>query len=230
MVRGVNVSALQLYALYRNAVYESYKDLPDLAEDIKVFPKQFSETKRSGIVQEDRADPLYHYAVAASLDAVNEWGAKSGNMRAYVACEKEKNADTGATRDRKIGFINFVETEMNGKPVVYIAQAGARNFDQGVGRRLTESVVAGYPAGTEFYVLTRVFNARTKNLVRKFEQKNLAITEIDRDEIMKLNYHPDRYCGFKYVLSQEMIDDVKSRQCQQPQQPPKTLLAGAASV
>ncbi len=228
MVRDVNISALQLYALYRNSIYESYKDLPDLAEDIKAFPKQYNEIKRSSFTQTTvHDDPLYHYAVAAAANTLKEWKSNPENTRAYIAYKNEHDADTGASRERKIGFINFVNTALSGKPVVYIGQAGVRDFDKSIGRRLTESVIAGYPAGTEFYVLTRVFNARTKNLVKKFEQKGIDVSEIKKEEIMNLNYDPERYCGFKYVLSQEMIDDVKSRQHQQsPQAAPA---AGTAS-
>ena len=215
MVRGVNISALQLYALYRNSVYQSYKDLPDLAEDIKAFPKQYSEPDQSSFSQAAATashDPVYHYAVAAASDTMKEWKSNPDNTRAYIAYKNECDPDTGRAREKKVGFINFVDTELLGKPVVYVAQAGVRDFDESIGRRLTESVVAGYPAGTEFYMLTRVFNARTKNLVKKFEQKGIQVDAIGPDEVRKLNYDPDRYCGFKYILSQQTIDDVKSRQ------------------
>lgn len=70
----VNLTALQMYGLYRNSVYDSYKEKTNLAADIKSFERVYSETVDSKLSQNTLyLDPLYHYAVSACLDATNEW-------------------------------------------------------------------------------------------------------------------------------------------------------------
>ncbi len=90
---------------------------------------------------------------------------------------------------------------------MYIAQAGVQSRGAGIGRHLMECVLSRYPAGTEFYILTRVFNSDAKGLY----EKRLGFKPIEDEEIIALGYD-DRYCGFKHRTSPEEIDAIKSRQ------------------
>ncbi|KTD52983.1 Uncharacterised protein [Legionella quateirensis] len=70
-----------------------------------------------------------------------------------------------------------------------------------------ECVLSQYPADTEFYILTRVFNSETKGLY----EKRLGFKPIQAEEIIALGYD-DRYCGFKHRTSFMEIDAIKGRQ------------------
>lgn len=193
----LNVAAFHLYGLYRNAVYDSYKQKSDLAKDIREYKKVFHEEKESKL----SAEPLYHYAVTASLGAMQEWKDSDSKMKAYIAYQEVDG------HKKKVGFVHFIEKTVEGKPVVYIAQAGVSNPSQGVGRRLMECVLAHYPAETEFYILTRVFNTEAKNLY----QKRFGFSPIEEKEITQLGYD-SRYCGFKHTTSQKEVELIKNKQ------------------
>jgi ribosomal protein S18 acetylase RimI-like enzyme len=197
----VNLAALSLYGFYRNAVYDSYKEKPDLAEDIKTRRKEFVEQVESSTNNDLYKDPLYHYSVAACLGAMKEWKDPSEKMHAYMAYETVDGVK------HRIGFVHFNEKVVDGNPVVYIAQAGVQFRGTGIGRHLMECVLSHYPADTEFYILTRVFNSEAKGLY----EKRLGFKPIQDEEIIALGYD-DRYCGFKHRTSLMEIDAIKSRQ------------------
>lgn len=209
----LNVAAFHLYGLYRNAVYDSYKEKKDLAEDIRKYEKVFDEKKESKL----SAEPLYHYAVTASLRAMKEWKDSGNKMKAYIAFQEVDG------HKKKVGFVHFIEKTVEDKPVVYIAQAGVSNRSHGVGRRLMECVLAHYPAKTEFYILTRVFNTQAINLY----QNRFCFSPIEEKEIMQLGYD-SRYCGFKHTTSQKEVDLIKNKQVEKttikPKQEPKQLV------
>ncbi|MFC3909290.1 GNAT family N-acetyltransferase [Legionella dresdenensis] len=197
----VNLAALSLYGLYRNAVYDSYKEKPDLAEDIKTRKKEFVEQALSNTNNELYNDPLYHYSVAASLGAMQEWKDPAEKMHAFMAYETVNGVKN------RIGFVHFNEKLVDSKPVVYIAQAGVQLRGTGIGRHLMECVLSHYPADTEFYILTRVFNSDAKGLY----EKRLGFKPIENEEVRALGFD-DRYCGFKHRTSLEEIDAIKTRQ------------------
>ena len=197
----VNLSALSMYSFYRNAIYDSYKEKPDLAPDIKARKKEFIEKEDSILREGLYKEPLYHYSVAASLGAMQEWNDPSEKMHAYVAYEERDG------KKHRIGFVHFNAKTVNGKPVVYIAQAGVEVRGKGTGRHLMECVLTHYPAGTEFYILTRVFNSDARSLY----EGRLGFTPIKEDEVKLLGYDA-RYCGFKHTTTPEEISSIRSRQ------------------
>lgn len=197
----LNITALHLYSLYRNSIFDSYSKNPDLATDIKERKKQYEEPKESKFASSRLyQSPVYHYAIAASLDAMKEWKDSTNKMKCYIAYETQNGKRV------KIGFVHFQEKTVNNKNIVYIAQAGVLNPGQHIGRHLMECVLAHYPADTEFYILTRIFNTEAKNLY----QKRLSFTPITSDEIQKLGYD-ERYCGFRHTTSQQEINVIESR-------------------
>lgn len=157
----INLAALSLYGLYKKSVYDSYKEKPDLAQDIKSRKKEFIERENPKLINGLYQEPLYHYSIAACLGAMQEWNDPNEEMRTYMAYDNTRGAQC------KIGFVHFNEKIVDNKPVVYIAQAGVEGRGKGIGKHLMESVLAHYPAGTEFYILTRVFNTEAKNLYEK---------------------------------------------------------------
>ena len=106
----INLAALHLYGLYRNSVYDSYSKKSDLAIDILERPNEYPESK----------EPLYHYAVAASLGAMKEWKESAGTMKCYIAYQ---NKDGNRS---KIGFVHFTEQTVNDKKASSLV---ARNQD-----------------------------------------------------------------------------------------------------
>lgn len=197
----VNLAALSTYGFYRNSIYDSYKEKPDLADDIKARKKEFIEKDDSKSNDGLYKDPLYHYSVAASLGAMQEWNNPSEKIHTYMAYEETE------VGKRRIGFVHFNEKVVDGRPVVYIAQAGVQARGKGIGRHLMESVLSHYPAGTEFYILTRVFNSDAKGLY----EKRLGFSPIKEAEIKELGYD-NRYCGFKHTTTIDEVDAIKARQ------------------
>lgn len=199
LARGrMSSKALLFYGKYRNIIHEAYGKMPKVAADIYQRKKQYEEEsnafRESGLYN----DPLYHYSVAVSLDAMKEW---KTSMKCYVA----SRVDAG--RRTEIGFVHFTEQVVDGRPVVYIAQAGVDARGQGLGRRLMECVLAHYPAGTEFFILTRVFNTAAKTLY----EKRLGFKAISEAQVRQLGYD-ERYCGFNHVSNEAEIATIQAKQ------------------
>jgi len=144
---------------------------------------------------------LYHYSVAACLGAMAEWADSKTKMHSYIA--RKRNPEGFNT---EVGFVHFREDNVRGRPVVYIAQAGVTKIGARIGRRLMECVFSHYPANTEFYILTRVFNTKAKDLYGK----RFKFAPIELDEIESLGYD-NRYCGFKGKNDEAMIQNISSR-------------------
>lgn len=191
----LNLTALHLYGLYRNTVYDSYAEKPDLAKDIRERSNVYEESPK--VIR----SPLYHYSVACSLGTMQEWEESDGKIKCYIAY-KNMNA-----RRTKIGFVHFTEQCVDGKNVIYIAEAGVSNRGQGVGRHLMECVLTHFPADTEFYILTRVFNTNAKTLY----QDRLGFTPIGEDKVEQLGYD-NRYCGFNHTTTQEELNAIQNKQ------------------
>jgi ribosomal protein S18 acetylase RimI-like enzyme len=190
----LNLTALHLYGLYRNTVHDSYAEKSDLAKDILERPSVYEDPTHS-------KSPLYHYSVACSLGTMKEWKESDGKIKCYIAY---KNINGHRT---KIGFVHFTQQTVNDKSVIYIAEAGVLNRGHGVGRHLMECVLAHFPANTEFYILTRIFNTNAKTLY----QQKLGFTPISENEIEQLGYD-NRYCGFNHITTQEEITAIQSKQ------------------
>jgi hypothetical protein len=122
-------------------------------------------------------------------------------MKCYIACKYEKG------RKSKVGFVHFKEDTVDGKPVVYIAQAGVQDRGKSIGRRLMECVLAHYPPETEFYILTRVFNTDAVALY----QERLKFQPIGETEIKQLGYD-ERYCGFRHTTTESEVSAIKAKQ------------------
>lgn len=195
--KGINIRLLHLYALYRNAVFDSYKQKTDLAKDIKEYKFQFNLSKKE---ESDKDKHVYHYSVAASMGAMKEW--KTDNkMKCYMAYEK------CGERGKIIGFVHFEEKEEGTNRHVYIAQAGVSKPGCGIGRRLMECVLAHYPAGTEFKIATRVFNTEAKDLY----EKRLKFIPLEEKEVKESMGLDTRYCGFKKFTSEAEIIEIKQK-------------------
>ena len=204
----LNVAALTLYGLYRNAVYSAYKEIASLATDIGAnqeiplatdiahYEKQYQEPETSKLLTDPcYNDSLYHYAIAASLGTLQDW---RDGMQSYIVYDQKT----------KIGFVNFLEKKIDQKVVVYIAQAGVLDPYRGksIGRHLMECVLSHYPADTEFYIVTRVFNTKAISLYRN----RLKFTPIDSEKIQQLGYD-SRYCGFHHNTTASEIEIINSR-------------------
>lgn len=198
----VNTKALLLYGLYRNTVYDAYRDNAELAKDIKVFRRVYEEPENS-VYKTDPLyqDPLYHYSVYACTDAMKEWSDPKLNMQAYLA--------TGVNNGERetLGFIHFYEATVGDKSVVYIAQAGVLERGKSIGRRLMECVLKHYPEDTTFYVLTRVFNHQAKTLYGE----RFNFEPIPLEEIKALGYD-ERYCGFVHTTTDEELVNIVPNQ------------------
>ncbi|ARH01140.1 hypothetical protein [Legionella micdadei] len=70
-----------------------------------------------------------------------------------------------------------------------------------------ECILSHYPAGTQFYILTRVFNTDAKNLYGK----RLGFEPIEEKEVSDLGYDA-RYCGFKHTTTVAEVEAIKARQ------------------
>jgi len=186
---------LRLFELSRDSTFDSYRKAPNLAEDIKHYPQTDVET---GLMEKEPLyqDPIYRYAVAGAFSDIKEW--RNSTTLCYLASEKNGHL---------AGFVLFYKIFVNEKPVVYISQAAVENPGKGVGRRLMQCVLCHYPAGTEFYALTRVFNTQAITLY----QKRLGFGDIMPEEVTQLGYD-QRYCGFKHTTSPEEIDTIRAKQ------------------
>jgi ribosomal protein S18 acetylase RimI-like enzyme len=189
--------------VFINIVFTNPIRKPDLAQDIRERKKEYQEMPESKFSKtEHYQDPLHHYSVATSLGSAQEWKDSAGKMKCYMAYNNKAGHKT------KIGFVHFIEQTVEERPVVYIAQAGVQNRGMGIGRRLMECVLAHYPAGTEFYILTRIFNTDAKNLY----QEKFKFTRIEDSEVCQLNYDSRRYCGFKHTTTAAEILLIKDNQ------------------
>jgi len=191
----LNLTLLHMYAMYRNVIFDSYEKKPDLADDIKNWEMQFRSKEKDSI---DDDAHLYHYCVSVSLGAMREWKNPISKMQCYMAYEEIDG------KTRKIGFVHFSEKEIEGKKIVYIAHAGVERQGCGLGRRLMECVLSHYPAGTEFHICTRIFNAEAKILY----QNRLKFEPMDQEEAHNTMGIDKRYCGFKKVTTQHDIEEI----------------------
>ena len=197
----INLTGLYLYGMYRNAIYDSYKKKEDLAEDIKSHPYVFTEKAGSFFEGSQlHNSPLYHYAVSGSASSINEWINSDNRMKCYFAY---KNIDG---INKIIGFVHFIEKIVDGNSAIYISQAGVMNQSTGVGRRLMECVLSHYPAGTHFYIVTRVFNHEAKLLY----SNRLGFTSINEETIRQLGCD-QRYCGFEHITMAVEVQSIQDR-------------------
>ncbi len=201
----INLTLLEMYILYRDAIFNSYSEKDNVALDIQSRTFQFENDKNDFKMQRlsDIDKHIYHYSVLAALDAMQEW--KVDGMQSYIAykdCDGLQN---------KVGFVHFIEKTYANDPnkkYVYIAQAGVLLQGASIGRRLMECVIAQYPAGTDFLIGTRIFNTEAKTLY----QDRLNFTPMSTEDIKKLLDLDERYCGFKLISNQEQIDLLKKKQ------------------
>ncbi|GEM_PF-1193695 len=199
--KNINLTALQFYGMYRNTIYDSYKQKADLAQDIKVYKKQYMEPENSTFVSSSLyQDPLYHYSVMASMDAMSNWKSPLEKMQSYIAYQ---NIDG---KKMQLGLVQFTEMEVQNRPIVYIAQAGVTNRGHGVGKGLMECVLSHYPVGTQFYICTRIFNVEAKALYNQA----LGFSPIPNEEIALFGLDA-RYCGFKHKTTQAEIEMIKNK-------------------
>lgn len=202
----LNLTAFHLYGLYRNSLYDSYAEKRDkkggeekVAPDILERKMEYHESKASLLKDPVQKEPLYHYTVATAIGATQEWQDPQKQMRGFLAYEWIKDVRT------LIGFVDFNERLIDGQKVIYISTAAVLRRGEHIGRRLMELVLAHFPPGTTFYILTRVFNTEAKNLYGE----RLKFSPIGPDEIRQLDYSPERYCGYKHKSTPEEIAAIK---------------------
>ena len=204
---SVNPRLLTMYAIYRNTLEESYGANPNLAADIKAKTAPLLEDtalikimSKAGYSDDKKRLRLYAMEVAAGV--MKDWKTPSENIHAYIAYE---NADG---KEKHIGFVHFLKKDIQGRSVVYIAEAGVSKRGASVGRRLMECVISHFPAGTEFLILARAFNTEAKTLYKD----RLGFDPIKEDEIAILGYSKDRYVGFSKVSTKEEIIAIRNNQ------------------
>lgn len=208
----VNQDALGAYLLYRKALVQSYGQKPDLAPDIKKptqsrTPELDGDANYESFVAKANLNAsekgLDQYSIAVSIDTVQRLqdDAKE-HLKSFIAYENVNGFK------EKLGFVLFQEKEIDGKPVVYIAEAAVSKPGASIGRRLMECVLAHFPRGTEFQILTRKFNTEAKDLYGE----RLEFEPLAKEEIAKLDYDPEKYIGFKHMSKQEELDAIKSKQ------------------
>lgn len=189
----VNPNALQLYFLYRKTVQNSYAEKGEnLAPDIQKWKKTYDAH------QKFEGNNLHHYAVDACLDAIQEWLKQEKPVQCFMAYEQSEWGPKIA------GFVHFYRTQVKDKDVVYIAQAGAAVRNAKIGTRLMKLVMSHFEPETEFYILTRNFNAEAIHLYKD----KLGYTDIKADEIHELGCD-ERYVGFKHTTSEKELEDIK---------------------
>lgn len=207
----VNPDALGAYLLYRKALVQSYGLKPDLALDIKK-PEQSRTPELDGdanyeafitkanLNKSERG--LDQYSIAICIDTMQRWkdDAKE-HMRSFVAYENINGFK------EKLGFVLFQEKEIDGKPVVYIAESAVSKPGTSIGRRLMECVLAHFPLGTKFHILTRKFNTEAKDLYRT----RFGFESLTKEEVAKLDYNPERYIGFKHVSNRPELDAIQGK-------------------
>lgn len=135
-----------------------------------------------------------------SADAISTWANPEEKMQSYVAYQ------TIEGKRKRLGMVQFCTMEIDGKSIVYIAQAGVASRGQGIGRMLMECVLSHYPAGTEFYICTRVFNTEAKTLY----QQALKFEPISKEKLALFNLN-ERYCGFNHTTTQLELDAVNNK-------------------
>lgn len=208
----VNPDALGAYLLYRKALVQSYGQKPDLAPDIKKpaqsrTPELDGDTNYEAFITETKLNAsergLDQYSIAVSMDTVQRLqdDAKE-HLKSFIAYENIKGFK------EKLGFVLFQEKVIDGRPVVYIAEAAVSKPGASIGSRLMECVLAHFPHDTEFHILTRKFNTEAENLYGK----RLKFEPLTKEEIAKLDYDPERYIGFKHVSNRPELDVIKGKQ------------------
>ena len=198
----LNQTLVQLYRLYRDLLYATYKQEVNLDQDIKEYREVFHEKNVKQLRGAPVYDPIYHYLVEASLEAMKAWKDSNGKIKCYIAYIKMPD-----DKMIPVGFVHFTQGNVNKKSVIYIAHAGVSLQGKGIGTKLMEYVLSHYPAGTEFYVLTRKFNTVARNLYNK----RLNFDPIEVNEIKQLGYNQEYYCGFKHITTQSEINQLKTQ-------------------
>lgn len=207
----VSPDALGIYLLYRMALVQSYGQKPDLAPDIKKpaksrTPELDGDTSYEAFVTKAKLNAsergLDQYSIAVSMDTVQRLqdDAKE-HLKSFIAYENIKGFK------EKLGFVLFQEKVIDGRPVVYIAEAAVSKPGASIGRRLMECVLAHFPFGTEFHILTRKFNTESKDLYGE----RLKFEPLAKEEIAKLDYDPERYIGFKHISNRTELNEIKSK-------------------
>lgn len=208
----VNSAALSSYLLYRKALVQSYGQKTDLALDIKK-PKQSRTPELDGDVTYENfvtkanfnasERGLDQYSIAVSLDTIQRWKDETNeHMQSFIAYEKVNGYKI------KLGFVLFQEKIMDGRSVIYIAEAAVSKIGASIGRRLMECVLAHFPAGTEFQILTREFNTEAKDL---YGQRFL-FEPLTKEQIAKLDYDSERYVGFSRISKESELAEIKGKQ------------------
>lgn len=198
----INTSALTLFGIYRNSIYKSYSNNLELDQDIKDFNEASVHIENNRII--DRNDPVNNYAIYGSLSAIKEL--LENKAKCYIAYKDDNNPIM-------IGFVSFKELTINEKSIVYISNACVRNEYQrnGIGYRLMQCVLMHYPAETEFYILTRKFNASAIKLY----QERLKFSTISSDEVKLLGYD-QRYIGFKCKTTKDELNKIEADRAAAP--------------
>ena len=196
-IRCINPLDLQLYHMYKGAIYHSYKDLAldekhhDILE--RLLPNGLHLPKQC-----DRPG-LYAFSIAGSVGTNEEW---RGN-EFEGDCPKE--IVLSVNKDKRIdGFIIFHERQKKAEkieaiPSFYVAQLGVLNRKQGLGTKLMKDVIQRLSKRTsgrpfELCLGTRCHNTPAIKIYKdKFQMEEIPGEEVGLDP---------RYVGFKKVFGQ----------------------------
>lgn len=203
-IRVPRAKMITMYALYRNTIFDACIQKAELAQDIKNKPMQFAEDEALGKIMTAYSDDnkgLYRYVMAAALEAIKNSNTPK-KIKTYLAYE---NVDG---KSQHVGFVHFTEMVIHGNPIVYIAEAGVSKRGRGIGCRLMECVISHYPAGTEFFILTRIFNTEAKTLYNT----RLKFQPLDENLIAELGYSKEKYVGYRHVSTKEEITEIINKQ------------------
>lgn len=213
----VNPDALISYLNYRRAFMDSYSEKEGLAPDIKAPTKHlqsknfrvaelFANSSYRTQIQRSKLNSseigLNDYSIAIALDAMQRWKNPAEKMKCYLAYETINGFKS------RIGFVLFQEQQIDGRPVVYIAEAAVSRRGESIGRRLMECVLAHYPAGTEFHILARKFNSDAIVLYAA----RLGFESLTSDEVAKLDYDPGKYVGYKHITQAPELTAIQGKQ------------------
>lgn len=177
---------LRLYAMFRDGVYNSYRNL-DQPFDVENFERIWGD--------DENYNHLYHYASNASARDLAYCLSEEKNMRLYCAFD---NAEQG--KKELLGYCFFEEKNINGEASVYIALLAVSRFRDGIGTQLMNHVLKQYKQDTNIWLMTRKFNTPACQLYEtkfgfKATPSNQIPAELSLGETPNWRENYAVYCG-----------------------------------
>lgn len=180
--RNSIVHKLNLYGLYRNALYDTRVRAP-IDRDIKSHRQIFPD---SNAVVSQRENGLYHYACKIALLAVSEAARQPSTKVEIVTASDKKN------RAHLYGFIIFYEVNEQSRKAIYIDHVCSNGEKKGLGTELMKWVMSRYDAGTEFILCVRKSNNTAVHIYRDKLGFNM-----DETLVAQYDYNPEYFHGMR---------------------------------